>query len=311
MPYFHTPVMPTEVVHFLNCRPGKIYIDCTLGGAGHAMAICDNILPDGILIGIDQDKDAIRNAKKSLKSYGANVHLVHDNFINLPAILSRYHLQAADGLLLDLGLSSYQLESSGRGFSFTRDEPLDMRMNTDTRLKASDIINSESQESLKKILKDYGGERWSQRIARKIVHKRKLEKIRSSLQLAAIVNEALPKQAFKQRIHPATRVFMALRIAVNRELENLASFMASAADYLNPGGRLCVLSFHSLEDRIVKKHMKQWAQGCTCPPDIPTCICDQKPSVRILTKSVVRPQKKEIDINPKARSAKLRAVEKL
>ncbi|MGD2269339.1 MAG: 16S rRNA (cytosine(1402)-N(4))-methyltransferase RsmH [Desulfobacterales bacterium] len=311
MPYFHIPVMPTEVVYFLNCRPGKIYIDCTLGGAGHAMAICDNILPDGILIGIDQDTDAIRNAEKSLKSYGANVRLVHDNFINLPAILSRYHIQAADGLLLDLGLSSYQLESSGRGFSFTRDEPLDMRMNTDARLQASDIINSAGEENLKNILKDYGGERWSQRIARKIVQKRRLEKIRSSHQLVNIVCEAVPRQAFRQRIHPATRVFMALRIVVNQELENLASFMASATDYLNPGGRLCVLSFHSLEDRIVKKHMKLWAKGCICPTGIPACVCGHKPSARILTKSVVRPQKKEIEINPKARSAKLRAVEKL
>jgi 16S rRNA (cytosine1402-N4)-methyltransferase len=275
------------------------------------MAICDNIFPDGILIGIDQDKDAIHNAQKKLKSYGANVHLVHDNFINLPAILSSHHIQAADGLLLDLGLSSYQLESSGRGFSFTRDEPLDMRMNTDTRLKASHIINSESEENLKKLLKNYGGERWSQRIARSIVYKRKLEKIRSSRQLVAIINAAVPKHAFKQKIHPATRVFMALRIAVNRELENLASFMAFAGDYLNPGGRLCVLSFHSLEDRIVKKHMKQWAKGCVCPKDIPACVCGRTPTVRILTKSVVRPQKNEIDINPKARSAKLRAVEKL
>jgi 16S rRNA (cytosine1402-N4)-methyltransferase len=311
MPYFHIPVMLAEVVHYLDCRPGKTYIDCTLGGAGHARTICDKILPDGILVGIDQDKDAIRNAKRLLKSYEANVYLVHDNFINLPEIISQYHITAADGILLDLGLSLHQLESSNRGFSFRKEEPLDMRMNTDNKLKAADIVNSESEENLKKIFKDYGEERWSRRIARKIVQIRKHEKILSSRQLATIVCNAVPQEAFKQKIHPATRVFMALRIAVNRELENLESFMQSAVGCLNPGGRLCVLSFHSLEDRIVKKQMKAWEKGCTCPPDFPDCVCGQKPLVRILTKKVVRPKEKEIEINPMARSTKLRAMEKL
>ncbi|UCH20145.1 MAG: 16S rRNA (cytosine(1402)-N(4))-methyltransferase RsmH [Deltaproteobacteria bacterium] len=311
MPYFHIPIMLAEVVHYLNCRPGKTYIDCTLGGAGHARTICDKILPRGILIGIDQDKDAIRNAKRSLKSYEPNVYLVHDNFINLPEIISQYHIRAADGILLDLGLSLHQLESSNRGFSFRKDEPLDMRMNTDKKLKAADIVNAESEENLKKIFKDYGEERWSRRIARKIVQIRKHEKIFSSRQLASIVCNAVPKEAFKQKIHPATRVFMALRIAVNRELDNLESFMPSALACLNPGGRLCVLSFHSLEDRIVKKQMKAWEKGCTCPPDFPDCVCGQKPLVRILTKKVVRPKEKEIEINPMARSTKLRAAEKL
>ncbi len=311
MPCFHIPVMLAEVVHYLACRPGNVYIDCTLGGAGHASAICDKILPHGILIGIDQDKDAIRNAQGSLKAYRQNVYLVHDNFVNLPAILSLYHIAAADGILLDLGLSLHQLESSGRGFSFSKDESLDMRMNTDNKLKAADIVNSESMEGLKKIFKNFGEERWSRRIAQKIVQKRRFEKIRSSRQLANIVGDAVPREAFHQKIHPATRVFMALRIAVNRELEHLKAFMKFAAVYLNPGGRLCVLSFHSLEDRIVKKQMKVWEKGCTCPPDFPACVCGRKPLVRILTKKVVKPKKKEIEINPMARSTKLRAAEKL
>lgn len=311
MPYVHIPVMLAEVVRFLNCRPGKIYIDCTLGGAGHAKAICDHITPDGVLIGIDQDKDAIRNAKKSLKPCRVTRYLVHENFVNLPAIMARYHIAAADGIFLDLGLSLDQLKSSGRGFSFSTDEPLDMRMNTDTELKAADIVNLESEENLKNIFKDFGEERWSKQIARKIVQKRRQEKIRSSRQLVNIVGTAIPKKALAQKIHPATRVFMALRIAVNRELENLESFLESALDNLNPAGRICVLSFHSLEDRIVKTHMKAWEKGCTCPPDFPQCVCGQKPRGRILTKKVVRPTQAEIEINPMARSTKLRAAQKL
>ena len=311
MPSIHIPVMLAEVVRFLNCRPGRIYIDGTLGGAGHARAICDHIIPDGVFIGIDQDKDAIRSAKKSLKPCGATQYLVHENFVNLPGIMARYHIAAADGIFLDLGLSLDQLKSSGRGFSFSTDEPLDMRMNTDTELKAADIVNSESEAALNNIFRNFGEERWSKRIARKIVQKRRQEKIRSSQQLVNIIGTAIPQKAFAQKIHPATRVFMALRIAVNRELENLESILKSALDILNPGGRICVLSFHSLEDRIVKTHMKAWQKGCTCPSDFPQCVCGQKPRGRILTKKVVRPTQGEIEINPMARSTKLRAAEKL
>jgi 16S rRNA (cytosine1402-N4)-methyltransferase len=303
--------MLAEVVRFLNCRPGRIYIDGTLGGAGHARAICDHITPDGVFIGIDQDKDAIRSAKRSLKPCGATHYLVHENFVNLPGIMARYHIAAVDGIFLDLGLSLDQLKSSGRGFSFNTDEPLDMRMNTDTKLKAADIVNSESEAALNNIFRNFGEERWSKRIAQKIVQKRRQEKIRSSRQLVNIIGTAIPQKAFAQKIHPATRVFMALRIAVNRELENLESILKSALDILNPGGRICVLSFHSLEDRIVKTHMKAWQKGCTCPSDFPQCVCGQKPRGRILTKKVVRPTQGEIEINPMARSTKLRAAEKL
>ncbi len=312
MPYRHAPAMPNEVVHFLNCRPGKIYVDCTLGGSGHAGRICEKILPDGILIGIDQDSDAIKNARKVLMPCGTTVHIIHDNFIHLPTILSELGMRAADGILLDLGLSLHQIEASGRGFSFTRDEPLDMRMNIESELRAEDIINRESEASLIKIFKEYGEERRARQIARKIIAERKKEKIRTSLQLVRIIMTALPKEVRrKQKIHPATRTFMALRIAVNRELERLESFLEFAADYLNPGGRLCILSFHSLEDRIVKQRFKALEKGCTCPPDFPQCICNKKSVARILTRKVVRPTQEEVASNPMARSTKLRALEKI
>lgn len=312
MPYRHVPAMPNEVVRFLNCRPGKIYVDCTLGGSGHAGRICEKILPDGILIGIDQDSDAIKNARKVLTPSGAIVHIVHDNFIHLPTILSELGIRAADGILLDLGLSLHQIEASGRGFSFTRDEPLDMRMNIESEQRAEDIINRESERSLIKIFKEYGEERRARPIARKIISERKKDRIRTTLQLVRIITAALPKEVRrKQKIHPATRTFMALRIAVNRELERLESFLEFAADHLNPGGRLCVLSFHSLEDRIVKQRFKALEKGCTCPPDFPQCICNKKSVARILTRKVVRPTPEEVTSNPMARSTKLRALEKI
>ncbi|MFH1992031.1 MAG: 16S rRNA (cytosine(1402)-N(4))-methyltransferase RsmH [Pseudomonadota bacterium] len=311
MSFTHIPVMPKEVAFYLNCSPGKIFVDCTLGGSGHARTICEKILPGGVLIGIDQDKDAIRNAENVLKSFDVAVHLFHDNFINLPDIIHHLGVAAVDGILLDLGISLHQLESSGRGFSFKKNEPLDMRMDIRSTTRAEDLINRLEEKDLKQLFFKYGEERWAAPIARQIVHKRQRSAIQSSAQLAQIVSEAVPKQALKQKIHPATRVFMALRIAVNRELENLDVFMQNVADLLNPKGRLCVLSFHSLEDRIVKQRMKALEKGCVCPPDFPKCTCKQKPLVRSLTKKPVRPTQDEIAQNPMARSAKLRAVEKI
>jgi len=311
MSYKHFPVMPEEAALYLNCRPGKIYADCTLGGSGHARIICEKITPDGVLIGIDQDKDAVENAKKVLKSCNAAVHLFHDNFINLSGILQHLNITAVDGILLDLGISLHQLESSGRGFSFKRNEPLDMRMDVTSSTTAASLIRRLEGKDLKKIFKDYGEERWAAQIAKKIVKERQHSAIRSSAQLAQIVREAIPKKALYQKIHPATRAFMALRIAVNRELEMLDSFMENFAALLNPAGRLCVLSFHSLEDRIVKHRINALEKSCVCPPDFPQCVCKQKRTVRSLTKKVVRPTQDEIARNPMARSAKLRAAEKL
>jgi len=311
VPFKHIPVMLTEVLCYLNCIPGKIYVDCTLGGSGHAGAICKKIIPGGIFIGIDQDINAVRNAKKVLKPINLTIRLFHDNFIHLPEILQQLKIDAADGILLDLGISLDQLESSGRGFSFNKDEPLDMRMNLKSSKKAEDLINNMEEKSLKKIFYKYGEERRAGQIAKKIVEQRRRKAIRSSRELAQIVCDAVPKKVlFKQKIHPATRTFMALRIAVNRELEMLDFFMENVANLLNPKGRLCVLSFHSLEDRIVKHRMNTLGKGCICPPDLPKCACNKKSLIRILTKKVVRPTEDEVANNPMARSAKLRVAEK-
>ena len=312
MSFKHIPAMLHEALHYLNCRPGKIYVDCTLGGSGHAREICKKIMPGGVFIGIDQDIDAVRNARKVLEALDLRVHLFHGNFIHLPDFLGQLKIRSVDGILLDLGVSLHQIESSGRGFSFKRDEPLDMRMSTAADTTAEDLINRMAENSLRKIFQEYGEERWSAKIARKIVQQRKHKRIRSSKHLARIVCDAIPKPAlFNQKIHPATRVFMALRIAVNRELEMLDLFMKNVADFLSPKGRLCILSFHSLEDRIVKHRLKDLTKSCVCPPDFPKCACDKRSVIRLLTKKIVRPTKDEIARNPMARSTKLRAAEKI
>jgi 16S rRNA (cytosine1402-N4)-methyltransferase len=308
----HIPVMLPQALGYLNCTPGKIYVDCTLGGAGHAQAICKKIIPGGIFIGIDQDIDAVRNAKKVLTPLNLTIHLFHDNFIYLPELLQQLKIDAVDGILLDLGISLHQLESSGRGFSFNKDEPLDMRMNITSGTTAEDLINGMEEKNLKKIFYNFGEERWAGQIAKRIVTQRQRKPIKSSRELAQIVCDAIPKKvSYKQKIHPATRTFMALRIAVNRELEMLDGFMENVVDLLNPNGRLCVLSFHSLEDRKIKHQMKALGKGCICPPGLPKCACNKKSLVRILTKKVVRPTEDEVADNPMARSAKLRAVEKI
>jgi 16S rRNA (cytosine1402-N4)-methyltransferase len=304
--------MLEEVIFYLNCRPGNVTVDCTLGGCGHAKEICKKITPDGLLIGIDQDLDAVNNAKKALQHCPPSVQLFHGNFIRLPEYLSQLNIAAVDGMLLDLGVSLHQLESSGRGFSFRKDEPLDMRMDIQATETAANLVNNLSQEDLRKLFKDFGQERRAGQIARKIAKVRQRKIIRTSRQLAQIVIDSVPTQRSpKHKIHPATRVFMALRIAVNQELERLKSFMEKAVDYLNPGGRLCVLSFHSLEDRIVKHRLKALEKGCVCPPRLPRCTCGQRPQIRILTKKVVRPTRAEVAVNPMARSTRLRAAEKI
>jgi 16S rRNA (cytosine1402-N4)-methyltransferase len=304
--------MPAEVLHYLNCQPGKIHVDGTIGGAGHALMILKEIMPGGLLIGIDQDRDAIQNAERVLGDHAAAVRLYQGNFVRLPDFLSQLHIGGVDSILLDLGISLYQIESSGRGFSFMKDEPLDMRMDVTASITAEDIINGAEEKNLRKIFQEYGEERWARQIARNIVTDRRQKKITSSRQLAEIVKNAVPKKAsLSQRIHPATRVFMALRIAVNQELEVLASFLDGAMNFLNPKGRLCVISFHSLEDRIVKHRIKALEKGCSCPPRFPQCVCNRTKMVRSLTPKVVRPSAEEIRKNPMARSARLRAFEKL
>ncbi len=312
MQYHHVSVMLNEVVDNINCRSEKTYVDCTLGGSGHARSIVEKIQPHGLLIGIDQDLSAVENATTVLKSYVSNIHLVHDNFVNLKEILSKLDIPAVDGILLDLGLSLHQLNASGRGFSFNKNEPLDMRMNKDAQLKAYDIINKKNETELETIFKKFGEEPWARRISREIVRQRKKEDIRSSKQLAGIILKAVPSKAkYGKRIHPATRTFMALRIMVNRELERLKTFMEFAPDLLNPKGRLVVISFHSLEDRIVKQHIRAMENPCTCPKDFPKCVCGKQKVANTITKKALIPLEKEIKANPMARSAKLRVAEKI
>jgi 16S rRNA (cytosine1402-N4)-methyltransferase len=311
MTYGHVSAMLHEAVACLNCRPGGTYVDGTIGGAGHARAICRRIMPGGTLIGIDQDSDAIANARTLLEPFEPDVHLFHGNFIHLPEYLQALRIDAVDGILLDLGLSQHQLEASGRGFSFQRDEPLDMRMDTRSARKAADLVNDLEEQELIRIFKDYGEERWSKRIAGAIIAARAAKRLQTSRQLAEVIRSAVPRQAARQKIHPATRVFMALRIAVNRELDRLESFLATAMDHLSPGGRICVLAFHSLEDRMVKQRFKELARGCICPPDLPLCACGHKPRARLVTKKALRPSSEEVARNPMARSTRLRAVEKL
>ncbi|MCF8067313.1 MAG: 16S rRNA (cytosine(1402)-N(4))-methyltransferase RsmH [Desulfobacterales bacterium] len=312
MPYRHISVMPKEVIQYLDCKPGNIIVDCTLGGAGHSRDILERILPDGILIGIDQDGAAIKNAEKVLEPYKDNVRLFNNNFVDLPEILSSLNLNNVNGILIDLGVSLYQLKYSGRGFSFNLDEPLDMRMDSNSDTTAEDLVNSLSNAELTSIFKKYGEERKAKQIANKITRARQEQAITTSKQLADLVCSAIPRKLQKSaKIHPATRVFMALRIAVNRELERLETFMETAVDYLYPGGRMCVLAFHSLEDRIVKQKFKALERSCICPPGFPVCTCSEKKEVQILTRKVVKPGPDEIEINPMARSTRLRAIEKI
>jgi 16S rRNA (cytosine1402-N4)-methyltransferase len=313
MAYDHIPIMVNEVIHYLNVRPGKKYVDCTLGGTGHSGAILDKMMPEGFLVGIDQDKAAIDNAKKVLSSYAPKIAFFHDNFVNIKFVLSQLNIDKVDGILADLGISFHQLAQSGRGFTFQKDEPLDMRMDTDSTLTAKDLVNFEDGKKLSDIFFRYGEERWSRQIASNIVKARKVKPIETSFELVRIVSESIPKKFISkpQRIHPATRVFMALRIAVNQELERLESFLDIAVDLLNPGGRLCILSFHSLEDRIVKHRMKAMEKGCTCPPNFPQCICRSEKKMRVLTKKPARPAEHEVELNPMARSTRLRAAERI
>ncbi len=311
MGFRHVPVLPTEIQRFLDLHPGDICVDATIGGAGHAKGICRSIFPDGSFIGLDRDREAIDHARQALAPYTSMVRLFNDNFVNLPRILAGLDIDGVDAMVVDLGISLHQIRQSGRGFSFQADEPLDMRMNAGADLTAADLVNRLSEKELSGIFRQYGEERWAIRIARAIGAARQKAPIEKSRQLSEIVSGAIPKSRQPRRIHPATRVFMALRIAVNRELDCLAEFLSFGPGLLKTGGRLCMIAFHSLEDRMIKRRFNALAKGCTCPPDFPICACGQKPMVRLLTRKVVRPGQAEITANPMARSAKLRALIRL
>lgn len=308
----HLSVMPAEVLSLLSPRPGGVYVDGTLGGAGHAKMILEASAPDGVLVGFDRDPEALDAARRRLASYGDRVKFVRSNFAAMNESLAAQKIDSVDGFLLDLGVSSHQLDTAERGFSFQVDAPLDMRMDPETGATAADLVNELSLDELARIIREYGEDRWAKRIASFIVKAREEHgAIETTLQLVNCVKGAIPRAAWEERIHPATRTFQALRIAVNDELGSLERGLAAGVELLAPGGRGVVISFHSLEDRIVKAVFRRYAQGCTCPKMLPQCVCGGKPRVRILTGKPVTAGADELAVNPRARSAKVRAIEKL
>ena len=304
----HIPVLAKEAVKTLAVQPGGRYIDCTLGGGGHAAAIMEQSLPGGQLLGIDADPKAIKRARTKLKDYKGSVLLINENFTNLETICIKYDFLPVHGILFDLGLSSLQLNGNGsnRGFSFQREAPLDMRLNPTQKLTAADIINTSSERELAKLIKTYGEEGRSHKIAQQIVKKRPIQ---TTLQLTKAIEQAVGGR--RGKIHPATKTFQALRIAVNHELEHLETALKQAINLLGFEGRLVVISYHSLEDRIVKQFMQRESRDCICPPDILTCVCQHTASLRLVNRKVVTPSPEEIMLNPRSRSARLRAAEHL
>ena len=309
MEYAHVPVLLHECIDALNIRPDGVYVDGTLGRAGHSREIAQR-LTTGRLICIDRDQAAIDAAKDRLAPWLDRVTLVHSNFDQLGAILEELGVASADGMLFDLGVSSPQLDDPARGFSYMHDAPLDMRMDETQPLTAKDVVNVWSEEELRRILFDYGEERYAPAIARAIVRRRSDRPIETTLELVDVIRGAMPAAALREKQHPAKRSFQAIRIAVNGELDALPPMLEAAADKLSPGGRLAVITFHSLEDRIVKKTLQRLATGCTCPPEFPVCVCGKKPKLRLVNRKPIVSGGEELEENPRARSAKLRVAEK-
>ncbi len=309
--FVHQSVLPEEVLHCLDIKPAGIYVDATVGGAGHALRIAEKLSENGIIIGIDQDQMAILTAKERLQHVKPKVCLIRRNFAYINEILAEQAIKAIDGILLDLGVSSPQLDLDERGFSYQADAPLDMRMDQSEPFSAADLVNTASVRELSKIFWEYGEERWSKRIAEFIEKYRRVKRIETTSELVGIIKQAVPAAARRNGPHPARRTFQAIRIAVNRELDVLQQALEQSLTILKPGGRIVVISFHSLEDRIVKSTFAKWAKGCICPKEILVCQCGQVPKVQIITKKPILPSQQEIDLNPRARSSKLRCAEKL
>ena len=307
--YGHKPVLLEECLEALAIRPGGTYLDGTLGRAGHSLEILRR-LKGGRLIGIDRDMTAIEAARERLAEYKDHVTLVHGNFCDLGEILSSLHVDKVDGMLFDLGVSSPQLDEAQRGFSYMHDAPLDMRMDTSAALDARQVVNTWSGEELRRILYEYGEERYAPQIARAIVRRREERPLETTGELVEVIRSAMPAQALREKQHPAKRSFQAIRIAVNGELDALAPMLRSAAEGLKPGGRLAVITFHSLEDRIVKPTMRELATGCICPPEFPVCVCGRKPKLKLVTRKPIVSGAAELEENPRARSAKLRVAER-
>ena len=310
MQEYHRPALLKETVDLLAPKPGQVFVDCTLGGAGHTKAILSRIIPGGCIIGVDRDQDAIEQAQKELEEFKDNVKLVRGDFANLAEILRSLSIESVNGILFDLGVSSHQLDVPERGFSFQAQAPLDMRMDKTQPTTAADLVNRLPEKELADMIYIHSDERFSKRIARAIVNHREKSPIKTTTELAEIVASAIPGGR-REKIHPATRTFQALRIAVNNEMEALDSALMAAADALVEGGRMCVISYHSLEDRRVKQFFTLASGQCHCPSDMPVCVCGRKQLLKVITRKPVVPTEDEIYSNPRARSAKLRCAEKI
>ncbi len=308
--FIHRPVLLDECIEALNIRPGGTYLDGTLGRAGHSREIARR-LTSGRLICVDRDQAALDAARERLAPWLDKVTLVHSNFDRVDELLDKLSLPGVDGMLFDLGVSSPQLDDGSRGFSYMADAPLDMRMDQGEGLTAAGVVNTWSQEELRQIIARYGEERYAPQIAGAIVRRRGDKPIETTLELVEAVKSAMPAKALREKQHPAKRTFQAIRIAVNDELASVERMLQRAVPRLNPGGRLAVITFHSLEDRIVKTGLAGFAKGCTCPPDFPVCVCGRTPDIKLVNKKPILPTEREIEENPRARSAKLRIAEKL
>lgn len=310
MEFKHKSVLLDECIENLNIKENKIYVDGTLGGAGHSYEILKSLKNTGLLIGIDRDKDAIKAASEKLKEF-SNFEIVHDNHANILNILKKLDIKGVDGILLDLGVSSYQLDEASRGFSYMHDAPLDMRMNREDNLSAYNVVNEYSEEKLADIFFEYGEERYSKSIAKNIVKRRKEKSIETTLELVEIIKEAMPKKALNVKQHPAKRVFQAIRIEVNEELTKLKQAVRDSVMALNNGGRLAIITFHSLEDKIVKHTYEELVGKCVCPNDFPVCVCNFVSYGKIVNKKPIVSSIEELQENPRARSAKLRIFERI
>jgi 16S rRNA (cytosine1402-N4)-methyltransferase len=308
--YRHESIMPEEAINFLKIKPCGTYIDATLGGGGHSLRVCQQLGPEGTLVAIDRDLDAVHRGMRVLAGYEQAI-IVKENFAEIQNILNALGLRQVDGFLLDLGVSSYQLDEPSRGFSYMHGGPLDMRMDRQTKATAYDIVNGYPEEKLYRVIRDYGEEHWARRVAQFICQARLEAPIATTGALVSVIKKAIPRDAREEGQHPAKRTFQAIRIELNQELTILGQALRSMVERLNTGGRICVLTFHSLEDRIVKNTFRDLADPCKCPRDLPVCVCGLRPSVKILTKKPVLPSPAELASNSRARSAKLRVAEKI
>ena len=310
MEFSHQPVLLQETIENLKIKPEGIYVDGTIGGAGHAVEVCKRLSGSGRLIGIDQDADAIEAARSRLIQYKERVTILRGNYCNLTEMLKQEGIQSVDGILLDLGVSSHQLDDAERGFTYREDVPLDMRMDRRQALSAREVVNDYDEKELYRIIRDYGEERYAKNIARHICRARQEQQIATTGQLTEIIRASIPVKARAAGGHPAKRTFQAIRIEVNRELEVLQDSLEGMIDFLNDGGRICVITFHSLEDRIVKNIFRKAENPCTCPPDFPVCVCGKKPKGIIVTRKPVVPSEEEMKTNTRSKSSKLRVFER-